>query len=99
MYYQLYGIQSISGSNVLLGAFRSRKKALDAVKDINCLVYPYFTIAERERKNSIVLGYESGKTRDGYATRSTLAVVPNPKYDIINNHDAGSAYWKTFVGV
>lgn len=97
MYYQLYGIQSISGSNVLLGAFRSRKKAFEAVKDMNCMLYPYFTIAERERKASIVLGYLSGKTRDRCVTRSTLAVIPNPKYDIINNPKAGSDYWNTFI--
>lgn len=98
MYYQVYGVLGLSGHNVLIGATKSKKKAYELVKDMNDMIYPYFAITERERKYSIVLGADTGRTREGFATVSTMLVTPTQENNFINDAVTGASFWQKRFG-
>lgn len=75
MRYELYGIGRDGGFVQNYGAFRSRKRALDAVDGVNSGVTPYFLVLEMLRKSAVPLGYYAGSVRDGYASLAAATYI------------------------
>lgn len=75
MRYELYGLGRTGGFAEFVGAFRSRRAALDSVPGINSGVTPYFMVLETPRKSAVPLGYYAGRVSDGFASLATATYV------------------------
>jgi len=71
MRYELYGVLSNRGHNVLISTNRSLKKAVESLQDLNENIYPLFAILAKQRAGSAPISCESGRTKDRQANRST----------------------------
>jgi len=71
MRYELYGVLSTSGCNVLISTNRSLKKAIEGLQNLDENIYPLFVILAKQRKCSAPISCESGHTEDRQANKST----------------------------
>ncbi len=91
MIYEVYGVINPHGYNVKQpGSFRSLKKAVESLQQLNELIYPLFIILEKHRVNSAPCGCLSGITIERKPNRhKSFLTGENP-----TRQEYGSAYWK-----
>ena len=100
MKYIVYGILNESGSNTEIGSARSLKKALEIVKNkINPNTYPVFCIIERERRHSIEIAANIGRTNEGNVTIVCSLVTPVSHARFIRSQDVGQSFWQKYSHV
>lgn len=83
MYYKIYGVMSTNGFNTELFNATSEPKALEKVKQLNPLLYPYFAITAHLNVNAPAHEFLLGITQEGKDSgrRSLIEYKPNPIHD------------------
>jgi hypothetical protein len=91
MVYEIYGVYSTSGHNVKQPqTFRSLKKAIEGLSDLNELIHPLFIILEKQRVTSAPIACYSGNTIERKANRvKSFVTGENP-----TRQKYGPSYWK-----
>ncbi len=91
MIYEVYGVINPHGYNVKQpGSFRSLKKAVESLQQLNELIYPLFIILEKRRVNSTPVSCFSGTTIERRINRvKSFLTGENP-----TRQEYGPAYWK-----
>lgn len=98
MRYTLYGVTQTGGMLLERSSHVSFKQAYEAVMTLNELHYPFFMIVTRQRRNSIALSMDLGRTKERKLLISKCCVeqVVNPvkeaDFKLVFHHVLGDMY-------